>query len=127
LIISDAFHNDRIRVMTDIRSCELNIELALPLGLIVNELLTNSFKYAFPGNRKGTIEVSLIPEEGDRWALMIRDDGVGLKDGFASEASHSMGSQIVQILVEQIEAEFSVTGNGGTCFVVRFAALLETN
>lgn len=126
-IITEAFNNDRIEVEIDIRECDLNIEMALPLGLIVNELLTNSFKYAFPGNRKGTIHVSLLPGENDRWALMIRDDGIGLTKDFTATGNNSMGSQIVQILVEQIEADFEVKGNGGTTFTVKFSAMAENN
>jgi two-component sensor histidine kinase len=58
---------------------------------------------------------------------MIRDDGIGLTKDFTATGNNSMGSQIVQILVEQIEADFEVKGNGGTTFTVKFSAMAENN
>ena len=74
---------------SEISECMLNIEIALPLGLIVNELLTNSYKYAFTGRNKGNIHVKLAPvsNAGDtgnhKWELIIEDDGIGLPESFS--------------------------------------------
>ncbi len=125
LIISSSFKNDLIRLKTDIRSCQLSIEMALPLGLIVNELMTNSYKYAFPWNRTGTVWVILIPEDEEKYTISICDDGIGLPDDFNIKNSQSMGMQIVQILVEQIEASLEFSGKNGACFNILFSTSQE--
>ncbi len=130
-IISDAFNNQRISLHTDIDEGVVNIEMALPLGLIVNELLTNCYKYAFPGQRKGNINIRLkniqnykettVPGKYN-WDLIIQDDGIGLPPAFVMDASAGMGSQIVQILVEQIEAKLEVSHEIGATFRIQFTA-----
>ena len=124
LIISSAFKNDRIRLETDIRPCVLPIEMALPMGLIVNELITNSYKYAFPGDRTGTLWVKLLQVEEGKHRISICDDGIGLPDTFTMKDTTSMGSQIVQILVEQVEALLEFNGKEGACFSILFSTQL---
>ncbi|MEI6456001.1 MAG: histidine kinase dimerization/phosphoacceptor domain -containing protein [bacterium] len=128
-IISNAYEKERITLQTDFRECLCDIEMALPLGLIVNELLTNAFKYAFPGNTSGTVQVSLEPfsraesqaeEEEDLWVLKVCDDGIGLPEFFTTEPTQGMGSQIVRILVNQIEAKLTVVNRHGACFTLVF-------
>ncbi len=120
LIVSSAFKNDKITIHTDIDPCIVNIETVLPLGLIVNELMTNAFKYAFPQNRAGVISISLKPETPGSWNLTIRDNGIGLPSGFSTLASQSMGSQIIQILVQQVDATLKITHDDGACFRIIF-------
>ena len=126
-IISEAFAIDHVNLHTEIEECYLNIELALPLGLIVNELLTNAFKYAFPGQRPGSIRVSLNSihspaedTENRTWKLSIEDNGVGLPDQNVFGQGKSMGGQIVLILVEQIEAKLQIDSTHGTKFRITF-------
>jgi PAS domain S-box-containing protein len=123
MIVANAYQNDRIAIFTDIAPCDLPIEMVMPLGLIVNELLTNAYKYAFPGDRTGTIRVELHPGEGQHWELLIQDDGVGLPDDFFNEESRSMGMQIVHILIQQIEATLGIGSEHGS----RFRILFSTN
>jgi two-component sensor histidine kinase len=99
--------------------------MALPLGLIINELITNAYKYAFPGIQSGNIWVRLLPENDGKFCVSICDDGVGLPADFTMNSTQSMGSQIVNILVEQIEASLEVTGNGGACFRILFSTTQE--
>jgi PAS domain S-box-containing protein len=122
-IISDAFNNNRILLQTDLQPCSVPIEMALPLGLILNELITNAYKYAFPDNRTGTIRVRLYPEPGERFSVAICDDGIGLPTDFNIKSTKSMGSQIIRILVEQIEATLEVSSNEGSCFRIFFSTL----
>ena len=124
-IISSSFNNSRIRLLTEIAPCRVVIEMALPLGLIINELITNAFKYAFPGNRTGNIWVRLLPENEEKFCVSICDDGIGLPADFTMNSAQSMGSQIVGILVEQIEATLEVSGKGGACFRILFATKQE--
>jgi two-component sensor histidine kinase len=125
LIIASSFKNDRIKLMTDIRACTLPIELALPMGLIVNELITNVYKYAFPGTRTGTVWVKLLPEGDEKHSIIISDNGIGLPENFDIKKPQSMGTQIVQILVEQVEAQLDFTVDDGTCFRILFSTKQE--
>jgi len=120
-IISSSFNNDRIQLMTDIRPCQLAIEMALPMGLIINELITNVYKYAFPGNNTGTLWVKLLPGEDDKFSITICDNGIGLPEDFTMKSTQSMGTQIVQILIQQVEAKLEVTNTGGACFRILFS------
>ncbi|MCX6268213.1 MAG: PAS domain S-box protein [Bacteroidetes bacterium] len=125
LIISSSFNNSRIRLQTEIHPCIVAIEMALPLGLIINELITNAYKYAFPGDQTGTIWVKLIPENEKKFSITISDDGIGLPANFTMNATQTMGSQIVGILIDQIEGSLEVSGNGGACFRILFSTSQE--
>jgi PAS domain S-box-containing protein len=125
LIISSSFNNSRIRMETEICPCNVAIEIALPLGLIINELITNAYKYAFPGNMTGKILVKLVRETTDKFSIYISDNGIGLPPDFTMNSTQSMGSQIVGILVEQIEGSLTVTGDGGACFRILFSIAQE--
>ena len=120
LIISSSFNNDRICLQTDIQPCQLAIEMALPMGLIINELITNVYKYAFPGNQTGNLWVKLLPEDEGKYSISICDDGIGLPEDFTMKTTQSMGTQIVGILIQQLEAKLEVTNNGGACFRILF-------
>ncbi|MFZ4520754.1 MAG: tetratricopeptide repeat-containing sensor histidine kinase [Bacteroidales bacterium] len=126
LIISSSFNNNRIQLKTEIVPCKVAIEMALPLGLIINELITNAYKYAFPDKNTGTIWVKLLPGSTDKFYISISDDGIGLPADFSMNSTRSMGSQIVGILVEQIEASLEVSSNGGACFRILFSTAQVT-
>ena len=112
-----------VQLRFDLEPVWLGLRQAIPCGLILNELLTNAFKYAFPGGRAGEIVVSLHCAEGDRINLGVRDNGVGLPEGWDRRASKSLGLRIVDILSSQIDADalWGAGENGGTVFSLRFA------
>jgi PAS domain S-box-containing protein len=125
-IISNAFRKEGITLHSEISECRLNIEIALPLGLVVNELLTNSYKYAFTGRNKGNIHVKLAQllhggDDGNyKWELIIEDDGIGLPESFSLDEPSSMGSQIIQALVDQIHGRIEIAGKNGASFRILF-------
>jgi len=125
-IISNAFRKEGITLHSEISECRLNIEIALPLGLVVNELLTNSYKYAFTGRNKGNIHVKLAQllhggDDGNyKWELIIEDDGIGLPESFSLDEPSSMGSQIIQALVNQIHGRIEIAGKNGASFRILF-------
>jgi two-component sensor histidine kinase len=90
------------------------------LGLITNELLTNAFKYAFPGNTPGTIELKLKKKPNDNYLLVIKDDGTGLPAGFTMESDKSMGMFIVKLLVDQLDGKIEIINGKGTTFMIYF-------
>jgi PAS domain S-box-containing protein len=95
---------------------DLPVGKAIPCGLVLNELITNALKYAFPGDRRGTIRVEFAqcPEGGIR--LCVSDTGVGLPPDFDMESSTSFGLQLVQMLAEQLDARLLVRNQGGASF-----------
>jgi PAS domain S-box-containing protein len=97
------------------------ISVAVPVGLIVNELLSNALKHAFDGRDEGTIEVSLTAPEEGMINLTVSDDGVGLPPGFDIDKSKTLGLRLVKILTEdQLQGNLEVTSDGGATFRIEF-------
>lgn len=119
-IIITAYPRNEINLKTSLDPVEVTIETALPLGLIVNELLTNSYKYAFPENHPGKIDIELKTTGTGLATLMIRDNGIGLPDDFSIRSEKSLGIFIVNLLIEQLDAKISVTNRDGACFLIEF-------
>jgi len=120
-IVSSAFSTTRIQVHLDIYEEILDVETLLPMGLIVNELLTNAFKYAFPDKREGNIWVSYAKATPNKKGiemrlLTVKDDGVGLPPEFTFAEKTSMGSQIIDLLSKQLEAKIMIDGTKGASF-----------
>lgn len=110
----------RIRITKNVQDIFLDLEAAIPCGLIINELVTNALKYAFPGNRSGEITVGLA-FEGDKYVLSVGDDGIGLPEGFDLRSSKTLGVQLVGILVKQLGGNLRVTADKGSEFVIAFS------
>ena len=103
-----------IKLKTDVQNILLNLDTAIPCGLIINELVSNSMKYAFPGEEAGTIEVSLLVSSTDSISLSVKDDGIGIPDDINIENSPSLGLQLVHLLVKQIYGTFKMVRENGT-------------
>ncbi|HEY9596144.1 MAG TPA: histidine kinase dimerization/phosphoacceptor domain -containing protein, partial [Cyanophyceae cyanobacterium] len=101
----------------------LEIDTAIPCGLIVNELVSNSLKYAFPNNRKGTIQIEFHANNDDTLTLTVRDDGVGIPKEFDIETTSSLGLTLVQGLVDQLEGTIELNRSKGTEFKINFPRL----
>jgi PAS domain S-box-containing protein len=101
--------NGNIAMSSDMESMMVSAKRAAPIGLILTELITNAVKYAFPGNRRGTVFVSL-KKAGAGAVLEVRDDGVGLPEGFVAGRS-GMGLMLVEALVGQIHGAFRMEGS----------------
>ena len=103
--------HERVRVQLQISTISLEIGLAVPYGLMLNELISNALKYAFPDGREGTLVVAL-DTSGE--VLTVSDDGIGLPVASDIAAKGSLGLQLVQLLAEQIGAQVRVESKGGT-------------
>ena len=110
-----------INLETNIESIFLNIETANPCGLIVNELVSNAFKHAFPNERKGTIWISLYYENDEQINLVVQDNGVGFPQDLDLHQLDSLGLDLVQTLTQQIKGNLSIQQNQGTCFTLTFS------
>jgi two-component sensor histidine kinase len=96
------------------------LDQAVPCALILNELLSNAFKHAFPGGRKGVIRISFRESEPGRLELAIQDDGIGSPPGHGESKPKSLGLSIVRILTAQLDGAFEQELCTGTRFVLRF-------
>jgi two-component sensor histidine kinase len=111
--------SERIKVTIDMEALELDVDTALPLGLIVNELLTNSLKYAFPTGEKGKVELSLKNLFEDTFQLRISDNGVG-KSLDTKAKGTGFGTQLVDLLTRQIDGEMIQEVSNGTMIIINF-------
>lgn len=110
---------DRIKLNLKVEEVMVDINTSVPLGLIVNELLTNSMKYAFPGDRSGEIELEFSCS-GDEYLLRVADNGVGFPEDLDYKNSSSLGLQLVTSLTEQINGKISLLNKNGTEFKITF-------
>jgi two-component sensor histidine kinase/PAS domain-containing protein len=125
-IILSTFSGSRINLITSFDPLDVNIELALPLGLIANELLTNAFKYAFPLYHTGDIEIHLRKAHDNGYTLIVKDNGVGLPPSFSMDSDKSLGMFIVRLLVEQINGKIDISRQNGTTFTICFKEMIVT-
>ncbi len=99
----------------------LDIDTAIPCGLIINELVSNALKHAFPNGRDGLITVAFQKSRDRSLSLMVRDNGVGFPEGLNVYKTESLGLQLVTSLTAQLNATIGLQQNGGTVFEIRFA------
>ena len=112
--IIDAYGaNDRVEVSYDMQAIDLDVDTAVPIGLIVNELLTNSLKYAFPEDRNGKIQLSLQELDKNQLQLVVADNGIGQSKGSTPKGT-GFGSQLVQLLTSQLQGSMQADYSSGT-------------
>lgn len=117
---------DRIRITANIADVMIPTAQAAPLGLILNELVTNALKYAFPGGRNGTVTVTLASDDNGQLQLTIADDGVGMDaaaDTPSEVAGHGNGALLIAAFADQLSGELvQDSGPGGTRVALTFPA-----
>ncbi|MBI5458747.1 PAS domain S-box protein [Methanobacterium sp.] len=122
LYSSYATSTRQVTPFINVENVRFNIETAVPCGLIINELISNSLKHAFPKGKTGTLSVSL--KTSDEWnELVISDDGVGFPEEFDIENSKTLGLQLVNILVKQLDGKITLNRINGTRFKIIFKEL----
>ncbi len=113
----------QVRLEMDFGELSLDINSSVPCGLILNELISNSLKHAFPEGRKGSIRIGLKRGPKDTIVLRVADDGVGFPEKLGFRQAESFGLQIVNLLVEQLEGTLELDRTNGTAFTVTFKEL----
>jgi len=111
-----------VRFNVDIGELKLNIDTAIPCGLIINELVSNSIKYAFPDDKAGKIDVSVTHVKDNIYKLVVKDNGIGSAEGVDLKKSDTLGIQLVTLLSRQLNGTLEVTSEfgKGTEFVITF-------
>ena len=118
-----------IKLHFDMDEICLDINESIPLGLITNELVSNSLKHAFPSQslfnninkEPKQISVSLKKKKGKNIELTVKDNGVGLPNNFEEKTENSLGMNLVMDLVQQIKGKLKIDNSNGACFKITFS------
>jgi two-component sensor histidine kinase len=122
----ECFDIDKIvRFLIEADELSLDVAQAVPVGLILNEAVTNSIKYAFPDNRSGTISIILQHEDDTHYTLIIADNGVGLPDDFDEDQLNSLGMNLMKGLSEQLGGTFEMNNKNGLNIQITFSVNSE--
>jgi two-component sensor histidine kinase len=109
---------DKIKLITDIEKLNLDVDTVIPIGLIVNELISNSLKYAFKEKASGEVHVEL-KKINNELLLKVHDNGNGFPEGWNNSAKHSFGYKLIKAFAQKLKAKLDVYNNDGACFVMR--------
>ena len=120
LFRSYGVNSNLIRLKINVDDVFLGIDTAIPFGLIINELVSNSLKHAFPDGREGEIRIGLRADDGE-FSLVVSDNGVGFPRDLDFRDTQSLGLRLVNTLVEQLEGTIELDRSDGTAFKITFA------
>jgi two-component sensor histidine kinase len=115
-----------IAVRVAVEPVRLPIDIAVPCGLVVNELISNAMKHAFQDRRRGEIRIALTRQIGREALLSVSDNGIGLPDHLDVRNTETIGLQLVALLADQLDGEISIHRSGPTRFSLRFPILRPT-
>lgn len=113
LLSSYQLSDQDVQIEKDIDPVQLDVDVVIPLGLILNEIITNCLKYAFEGQGRGLIRMSL-KENYEGLQLRVSDNGKGLPSGFDPEELNSLGFRLIKAFAQKLEAELSIHSEAGT-------------
>ena len=120
LLNSYGLNRNKISLKITVRGVLLPLERAISCAMILHELISNSLKYAFPGDKKGKIHVALYEERHGIAVLTVSDDGVGLPEGFEVTQAKSLGLRLVNLLAKQLHGAMTITRKDGLTFHLTF-------
>lgn len=110
----------KVQLIMDLEDIELSIDESVPCGLLINELISNSLKHAFPNDLSGKITISMKKEEDGEIVLGVKDNGVGLPDTVIPQNQDTFGFLLIYTLVAQLEADLKVEAKKGLEFTIRW-------
>jgi PAS domain S-box-containing protein len=120
LFQSSGLDPNKVQLVVNIPEITIDVETMMPCGLIINELVTNTFKYAFPDDRAGVVTIGLHMEKDNEITLSVKDNGVGIQDDFNLYETKSLGLQIVSALTNQIHGDLELIKDNGTEIRITF-------
>jgi PAS domain S-box-containing protein len=112
-----------ISIKINVKNVYMSIGKAIPCGLIINELVSNSLKHAFPDGKQGEILINLILEHDNNYLLIVKDNGIGLPEKYKLQKFSTLGLQLVDMLAQQLKGHVEIEGNHGTTFKITFPNL----
>ncbi|MBF0565343.1 MAG: PAS domain-containing protein [Nitrospirae bacterium] len=113
---------EHVSLQVDVEMIPVSIETITPLGLVINELMTNALKHAFPDNRERRITITARLNEGEITELRFSDNGIGMPKNMNIRETESLGLTLVRTLVTQIDGELEMQTQNGTTFIIKFKA-----
>ncbi|HAW51448.1 MAG TPA: hypothetical protein DCX54_03825 [Flavobacteriales bacterium] len=119
LIRSYTIRDNQISLLTETEKVLLHLDQAIPCGLMVNEIISNSLKHAFPENGNGIIAITLRKRK-NRVKLVLSDDGIGIPANILKGETNTLGMQLIETLVEQIKGELKINTDTGSSFALEF-------
>lgn len=122
LLTSLISNPSRIELKVDVEDVDMEIDTAIPLGLLINELVANSLNYAFPDDQEGQIIVDLHQNE-DKFILTVSDNGVGIPEDIDFKKAETLGFQLINNLMYQLDGEIELCEGEGTTFKIKFQEL----
>jgi len=121
------FNEHRAHFIFNVEPLNVNLDTLIPVGLIINELVTNALKHAFTKEQKGTIEVNFRKLEDNKLNLCVKDDGIGIAESIDIENIETLGLKLVQILASQINGTLEIKNDHGSLFCITFEELHKKN
>jgi PAS domain S-box-containing protein len=115
-----AAYPNKVALQVQVDPVDLSLDTAIPCGLIINELVSNALKYAFPEGRSGSVKIQFSPLDQDKFVLIIADDGIGLPKDLHPQTLSSLGLRLVYSLVKQIQGNVELRDESGTSFRIIF-------
>ncbi|WP_162996263.1 tetratricopeptide repeat-containing sensor histidine kinase [Mucilaginibacter celer] len=112
--------HSNIAYVLNVQSAEIDVSQAVPVGLIINEAVTNAVKYAFPDGRRGSIAISFHQDADHQYHLLMTDDGVGLPAGFHLTSANTLGMNLMKGLSYQLNGDIRIENNNGTQISIHF-------
>ncbi len=109
-----------IELNMDVKDVQLDVNNAIPCGLVLNELLTNIYKHAFPNSNNGKVNISFQSDSNSTYELIVQDNGRGLPENFNIENSNTLGLQLMHMLSQQLDGKMTVKNQDGATFKIRF-------
>lgn len=127
LFLSYGITERSIMPFINIEHVQLGIDKVIPCALIINELVSNSLKHAFPGYKRtdgnGEVHIDMHSDMGDEFMLKVKDNGVGVPAGFEIQRCESLGLKLVSVLVKQLKGDIQIFSEKGTEFIIKFKSI----
>jgi PAS domain S-box-containing protein len=120
LFQSSGLNPSKVKLDVNVPEITIDVETMMPCGLIINELVSNAFKYAFPDDRAGAVTIGLVVGKDNEITLSVKDDGVGISDDLNIYETKSLGLQIVSALTNQIQGNLELIKGHGTEIRITF-------
>ena len=120
--IAGLYNDDQVEMALDIEHIKLDIDTIMPMGLITNEIITNSFKYAFRGVESPQIDLKIVHNKRNQIVFQIGDNGIGFQETPDIERPQSLGMQLINLLGSQLNAELTLENRNGVVYTFIFTA-----
>lgn len=109
-----------VKIQKDVDDISFGVDIALPIGFLVTELISNAFKHAFPAGSPGTVHIGLKASENGAYTLLVKDDGIGLPDNKQFKESGALGFRLLQIFTGQLDAKMEINSHDGLECLIKF-------